>query len=81
MKFYATQWVRQVRPGLEKLGVEIKGPAPSPVERIQNMFRYQVWYFTPSVKRVVPFLNKERAAFKWDPELIEIVDVDAMNLI
>jgi len=81
VKFYAQQWVKQVGPGLMERGVEIKGPSPCPVERIQNMFRYQIWYFTPSVSRVIRYLNEQRSAFKWDPDLIEIVDVDAVNLI
>lgn len=79
--FYAKQWVQQVGPELKALGVEIRGPAPCPVERIQNHFRYQVWYFTPSVTRVVPFLQAARARFNWDPELIEVLDVDAFQLI
>lgn len=79
--FYAKQWVAHIEAGMKERGVEIRGPAPCPVERIQNMFRFQIWYFTPSVGKVVPWLARERASFKWDPELIEIVDVDAMNLI
>jgi hypothetical protein len=45
------------------------------------MFRYQIWYFTGNVSRIMPFINQQRAAFKWDPDLIEVVDVDAFNLI
>lgn len=81
VEFYAKQWIKHVQQGLLDLGVEIRGPAPCPVERIQNMFRYQVWYFTPNVSRIMPFLNEQRAAFKWDPEIIEILDVDALHLI
>jgi primosomal protein N' (replication factor Y) len=81
VEFYAKQWVQQVGKGLQKRGVEIRGPAPCPVERIQNMFRYQIWYFTPNVGRVMPYLNEQRRLFKWDPDLIEILDVDAQHLI
>jgi primosomal protein N' (replication factor Y) len=81
VEFYANQWIKQVGPGLKELGVEIRGPAPCPIERIQNMFRYQIWYFTGNVSKIMPFINQQRAAFKWDPDLIEIVDVDAVNLI
>ena len=79
--FYAREWVKHAGPALKQLGVEIRGPAPCPVERIQNYFRYQVWYFTPNVTRILPCLQERRASFKWDPELIEVVDVDAFNLI
>jgi primosomal protein N' (replication factor Y) len=81
VEFYAKQWLKQVGPGLKELGVEVRGPAPCPIERIQNMFRYQIWYFTGNVSRIMPFINQQRAAFKWDPDLIQIVDVDAFNLI
>jgi primosomal protein N' (replication factor Y) (superfamily II helicase) len=81
VRFYASQWVAHAGPGLRERGVEIRGPAPCPVERIQNHFRYQIWYFTPSVTRVIPWLSQQRAAFKWDPELIEVLDVDALQLI
>ncbi|MEX0331551.1 MAG: primosomal protein N' [Puniceicoccaceae bacterium] len=81
VEFYAKQWIKQVGPGLKELGVEVRGPAPCPIERIQNMFRYQIWYFTGNVSRIMPFLNQQRAAFKWDPDLIEVVDVDAFHLI
>lgn len=79
--FYAKQWVQQVGPGLRERGVEIRGPAPCPIERIQNLFRYQIWYFMPNVTRVMPYLSEQRAAFKWDPDLVEVVDVDALHLI
>lgn len=80
LEFYARQWVRQVGPGLKERGVEVRGPAPCPVERIQNHYRYQIWYFAPSVVRIMPWLQEQRAAFNWDPEVIEILDVDAMQL-
>ncbi len=81
VEFYAKQWIKQVGPELKKRGVEVRGPAPCPIERIQNMFRYQIWYFTSNVSKLMPYLNEQRATFKWDPDLIEIVDVDAVNLI
>jgi primosomal protein N' (replication factor Y) len=80
LDFYTRQWVRHVEPGLKERGVEVRGPAPCPVERIQNLYRYQIWYFAPSVTRVVPWLQEQRTAFKWDPEMVEVLDVDAMQL-
>ncbi|MGC9450432.1 MAG: replication restart helicase PriA [Oceanipulchritudo sp.] len=81
VKFYAKEWVKQVGPGLRERGVEIRGPAPCPIERIQNLFRYQIWYFTGNVSRLMPFLNEQRDAFNWDSDLVQIVDVDALHLI
>jgi len=81
VRFYADQWVRQVRDELEADGIEIRGPAPCPIERIQDYFRYQVWYFVPNVSRIMPRLNELRRSFKWDKEVIEVLDVDALHLI
>lgn len=79
--FYSKAWVAAVENGLKERGVEVRGPAACPVERIQNHFRYQIWYFTPSIGKVVPWLCEQRARFKWDRDLVEILDVDAMNLM
>lgn len=79
--FYARQWLKQVQPELERLGVEVRGPAPCPIERIQDNFRFQIWYFMPSVTRVIGYINAQRAAFKFDKEVYEILDVDAQSLI
>lgn len=81
VQFYADQWVRKAEPELKKLGVELRGPAPCPVERIKDYFRYQVWYFTPVVTPVVARLRQLRDDFPWDKSIIEIVDVDAYSLI
>ncbi|NBD37204.1 MAG: primosomal protein N' [Verrucomicrobia bacterium] len=81
VRFYAEQWRKQVEPGLKELGVEIKGPAPCPVERIQDFFRYQLWYFCGKVTPVGDYLSEQRRAFQWDKEVIEILDVDAVNLL
>jgi primosomal protein N' (replication factor Y) len=79
--FYAKAWLAEVEAGLRERGVEIRGPAPCPVERIQNHFRFQIWYFTPNIGKVVPWLAEKRRTFKWDPDLIQTIDVDAINLI
>lgn len=81
VRFYAEQWMKSVREELEKMGVEAKGPVPCPVERIQDQFRYQIWYFCGKVTPVVGFLSERRRSFRWDKEVVEILDVDAMNLM
>lgn len=81
VEFFAHQWVRHIRPLIEPLGVELRGPAPCPIARIQDFFRYQIWYFMPAVSRIIPLIQAERTAFPWDKDLIQILDVDAVNLI
>jgi primosomal protein N' (replication factor Y) (superfamily II helicase) len=81
--FYAQQWAKHLDEVLlpDFPAVEIRGPSPCPIERVKDHYRFQLWYFTPSVTALVPRLQELRAAFKWDKDLIEVLDVDAVGLI
>jgi primosomal protein N' (replication factor Y) len=67
----------------EKLGsrVEVKGPAPAPIEKIRDEYRWQVWYFVGSVSRVIGELSGLRDAFQWPDGMTQMLDVDPMNLV
>lgn len=81
VEFYAKQWVQFLENGLSPADrVEIRGPAPCPVERVQDYFRHQVWYFVPRVTPFMARLTELRQAFPWDREVIEVVDADAVQL-
>lgn len=81
--FYAKQWAKHVEEKLlpEFPHLEIRGPAPCPIERIKDHYRYQLWYFTSNATRLVPKLDALRSEFKWDKDVIEVLDVDAMGLV
>ncbi|KAF0096045.1 MAG: primosomal protein N' (replication factor Y) (superfamily II helicase) [Puniceicoccaceae bacterium 5H] len=81
--FYAKEWAKFLEQELlpHEPNLEIRGPAPCPVEKIKDHYRFQIWYFTPNTSRLVPKLQALRTQFKWDPEVIEVLDVDAVNLI
>lgn len=80
VRFYAEAFAKEAE---EKVGqlAEIRGPAPAPVERIKDHWRYQLWYFTTQVGKVVPVLRELRRSFPWDKDVIEVLDVDAVHLI
>jgi primosomal protein N' (replication factor Y) len=79
--FYADQWVRHLRTSLVAAdATEIRGPAPCPVERVQDHFRQQAFYFCPTPSRLVPKLTALRQAFPWDRDIIETLDVDAISM-
>ena len=80
LKFVAEHMARQVEARLGA-AVEIRGPALSPIEKIKDEYRYQLWYFTPTVMRVVPTLMELRSAFVWPPGVTQTLDVDPMNLV
>lgn len=80
LKFFSEQWARLVEKELPGR-VELRGPAPSPVEKIKDEYRWQLWYFTASVTKVVADLARLRAAFAWPDDITQVLDVDPANLV
>ncbi len=80
LKFFSEQWAKLVE---KELGtrVELRGPSASPIEKIKDEYRWQVWYFTNSVTKVVPELVRLRAAFSWPDDITQVLDVDPMSLV
>ncbi len=80
LKFFAEQWAKLVE---KELGsrVELRGPSASPIEKIKDEYRWQLWYFTNSVTKVVPDLVRLRAGFAWPDDITQVFDVDPMNLV
>jgi primosomal protein N' (replication factor Y) len=79
LKFYAEQWAKLVEKTLGDR-VELRGPSASPIEKIKDEYRWQLWYFTNSVTKVVPELAKLRAGFAWSDDITQVLDVDPVNL-
>ncbi len=79
VSFYIEQWTRLVE---RELGnkLEIRGPAPAPIEKIRDEYRFQLWYFMPGISSVIDRLTELRSEFKLDKDVIEQIDVDPMNL-
>lgn len=78
--FFAEGWARFLEenaPGL----VEVRGPAPCALERLQDQYRWNIWYFTGQVSRVVAILQELRDKFSLDPEVSDVLDVDAQDLL
>jgi primosomal protein N' (replication factor Y) len=80
LKFYAEQWAKQVEQALGDK-VELRGPSPSPIEKIKDHYRYQLWYFTGKVTPVVAELQRLRAGFAWPDDVVQVLDVDPVNLV
>jgi primosomal protein N' (replication factor Y) (superfamily II helicase) len=80
LQFVAEHWARQVE---QTLGarVELRGPAPAPIEKIKDEYRWQLWYFCNApVTGIVAELEKLRAAFNWPEGLVQVLDVDPTSL-
>ncbi|MFM9079123.1 MAG: primosomal protein N', partial [Opitutaceae bacterium] len=79
LRFYAEQWAKLVE---RELGdrVELRGPSAAPIEKIKDEYRWQVWYFTSGVTKVVAELERLRAAFQWADDVTQVLDVDPVDL-
>ena len=80
LKFFSEQWARLVEKEVGKL-VDLKGPAASPIEKIKDEYRWQLWYFTNAVTKVVPELTRLRDGFAWPDDITQVLDVDPANLL
>lgn len=80
LQFFSAQWARQVG---EVFGsrLELRGPTPAPIEKIKGQYRWQLWYFTPSVSRVIGELARMRDKFAWPADITQTLDVDPVNLV
>ncbi len=79
LKFFAEQWAKLIEKTLGDR-VELRGPSPSPIEKIKDEYRWQLWYFTSSVTKVVPELARLRRDFAWPDDITQVLDVDPVNL-
>ena len=79
LQFFAEQWAKRVEAALGDK-VELRGPSPSPIEKIKDEYRWQLWYFTAQVTKVVAELTKLRADFTWPDDVTQVLDVDPMNM-
>jgi primosomal protein N' (replication factor Y) len=79
LKFFAEQWAKLVEKTLGDR-VELRGPASSPIEKIKDEYRWQVWYFTRTVSEGGAGAGALRAEFKWPDDITQVLDVDPVNL-
>lgn len=79
LQFFSEQWARLVEKELGER-VELRGPTPSPIEKIKDEYRFQLWYFTTQVTKTVAELSRLRATFAWPDDIVQVLDVDPVNL-
>ena len=78
-RFYAEQWRRKLdESSLD--GVEIKGPAATPLAKIKGYYRYHLFYLSSSVQNCLRQIQKARNEFPMDKEVFDILDVDAYQV-
>lgn len=77
--YFTEEWAKRVE---EELGeqIEMRGPVPAPVEKIEGLYRYQIWYFTSSAGKLALALQKLRENFPFPKDIHEVIDVDPTQL-
>ena len=79
--FFMNQWLKLIKESIGDI-LDIRGPAPAPIEKIKDEYRFHFWYFTPSVVRSIDAINEARKAFKpkLDKDVREWIDVDPIQM-
>ena len=79
VEFYINKWTKLVNESnFEE--ITVKGPAPAPIEKMNGYYRYHLFYFTCSVRTALEKLGDIRKQFPLDPEVHDILDVDAHQI-
>ena len=79
VEYYANEWAK-ILENKNIAGLKIKGPAPAPLEKIKGYYRFHFFYFTASVKKTIKNLGLIRSEFPLDPDVHDILDVDAQQI-
>ena len=75
-RFYAEQW-RKHLDNSNLLGIEVKGPAATPLAKMKGYYRYHLFYLSSSVSQCLRQIQKLRSEFPIDSEVFDVLDVDA----
>jgi primosomal protein N' (replication factor Y) (superfamily II helicase) len=79
VEFYAQQW-RNLIDANPISNIDVKGPAPAPLEKIKGYYRYHLLYLTTSVRPFLSEFEKRRKEFPLDRDVHDILDVDCHQL-
>ena len=79
VEFYVNSWSKTL--DNNNLGeISVKGPALAPLEKIKGFYRHHFFYLTNSVTKTVRQLSKIRKDFPLDPDVHDVLDVDAHQI-
>ena len=78
LAFYCEAWAKEITKTI--LGLEVRGPAPAPIERIEGFYRYQIWYLCEDIEGTLSKIVGLRSKFPFDSGITDSLDVDAAQL-
>lgn len=80
LSFYTEEWAKLAQARFGNL-CQIRGPAPAPLERTQDFYRWHIWYFCRSIRPVVSQILALKRDFPMDADVEEVLDVDPISLM
>lgn len=60
--------------------IEIRGPAPAPLEKIKDFYRYHLWCLVGSISKILPDILALREKFPSEEEVFDVFDVDPVDM-
>ncbi len=80
VKFAGEAFAKELQALLPK-GVQVGGPAPAPLAKAKNYFRYQIILRAASARRMCEPIQKVLSSFRWPDQVFCAVDVDALSIL
>lgn len=80
LEAFSEAWAKTAEETMSNL-CQIRGPAPAPVEKSEDFYRYHIWYFCKSVVKTVAALNEVAKNFNTDEDIEYTIDVDPLSLM
>ena len=79
--FFMKEWKKILENSLGSK-LDIRGPSAAPIEKINDEYRFQLWYFTKNITTVIGSIEAMRRKFnrQFDKDLRDWVDVDPVQL-
>jgi primosomal protein N' (replication factor Y) len=77
---WAELWGNYLRQHLQETEVELRGPTSSSIEKIQNYYRYTLFFFVANVSKALPIFLQLREAFSWNTHVMDFWDVDPLDM-
>ena len=62
VEFYSSKWADLIKES-KIINLDIKGPSPAPIEKINGLYRHHLFYFTSSVRNALDQIAKIRKTF------------------
>ena len=80
LDFYTRKWAEIARMRLAGI-CTFRDPAPAPLEKSEDYYRWHICYFCRSAKTLVAKIAELKREFKFDADIDEYLDVDPMSMM